>query len=310
MNQDVFLKSLQSVTTIPLIPYHNGEINLEAHQKNIQYLMKCNVLDDDLERVICIAGTSLIHHTTSAEKTTLVRATGEVMQNDGVLISALTPNPLQEMGAIIEEQYKLSRPPDGFLIMPVAGVYSPEGLFHEIKSFCNQYGEAYGAKFIFYHRQPRDQDAIIRLVNDCEHMVGIKVGTAAEDVPGLVEGIGESGLVIWGIGDRSTKAAKLGSTGHTSGISVIYAKAGDMINNAQRSGDYETALQIEKRISPLEELRFRQARAYNYAAVHAAMQLAGFSDIDAGEGGPFNPPLTGDVLKEVEEAIAGLDDLH
>ena len=38
--------------------------------------------------------------------------------------------------------------------------------------------------------------------------VGIKVGTNEGEVSGLCEEIGDHGLVIWGVGDRSTEAAR------------------------------------------------------------------------------------------------------
>jgi dihydrodipicolinate synthase/N-acetylneuraminate lyase len=83
-------------------------------------------------------------------------------------------------------------------------------------------------------------------------------------------------MVIWGIGDRSTRAAELGAKGHTSGIAVVFARASDEINNAQRRGDYETSRRIEADISALEDIRFRNSRVYNYSAVVEAMHLSGF----------------------------------
>ncbi len=301
---------LDSVTCIPIIPFRGGRIDFAAHQKNVLYLMRQNVLSEGRPRVICVAGTSLINHVSLADRNALVASSGEVMNGQGVLMSALLPNLLTDMMSQVEIQSRMARPPEVYLIMPIEGVYSPEGMYQELGRFCNDCHRRYGANFLYYHRMPRDHDAVVRLVRDCEGMVGIKVGTSVDEVPALVRSIGDAGMVIWGIGDRSTAAARLGTRGHTSGISVLFAKAGDMINNAQRAGDYETSQTIESRISALEDLRFRQARAYNYAAVQTAMEIVGFSDIDAGEGGPYNPPLPDEVRREVALAIAGLEDLH
>ncbi|WP_238314754.1 hypothetical protein, partial [Methylobacterium crusticola] len=82
-----------------------------------------------------------------------------------------------------------------------------------------------------------------------------------------------SGIVMWGIGDRCTRPAQLGTKGHTSGIAVAFARASDEINNAQRRGDYETSARIEADIAPLEEIRFMNERVYNYSAVVEAMIL-------------------------------------
>lgn len=117
-------------------------------------------------------------------------------------------------------------------------------------------------------------------------------------------------MVIWGIGDRCTQAARLGTKGHTSGIAVVFARASDEINNAQRRGDYETSQQIEEKIAALEEIRFRNGRVFNYSAVVEAMILSEFEDIDGGQGGPFNPRVPPDVAREVRQAIESLRHYH
>lgn len=311
MNSMANLKqALQTVTTIPLIPYRNKEIDYTAHRKNIRYLMEHNHLSDDLPRVICIAGTSLIHHVDNVQQNKLLEATSEVMDDQGVLMSAIVPNPVGNIEKLIQAQSEMKRRPDVYLIMPLGGVYSSDGLYQGLMELGEELGNKYDARFLYYHRNQRDHDQVVRLMHDSSHFVGIKVGTNVEEVPSLVPEVGDAGLVIWGIGDRSTKAAELGTTGHTSGISVIYAKAGDLINNAQRAEDFETAYQLEKRIHLLEDLRFINGREYNYSAVLEAMILSGFEDIDGGEGGPFNPRVPDKISKQVQEVISTLVDLH
>ena len=119
-----------------------------------------------------------------------------------------------------------------------------------------------------------------------------------------------SKIVIWGIGDRSTAAAEMGAKGHTSGINIVVARASDEINNAQRRRDYEAARQIEDDISPLEDIRFMQERAYNYSAVMEAINSAGFDDVVGGTGGPFNPRVPADVAREIERIMASLEHYH
>ena len=116
--------------------------------------------------------------------------------------------------------------------------------------------------------------------------------------------------MIWGVGDRSTGPAERGTKGHTSGINVAFARASDEINNAQRRGDFATSQQIENQLAALEEIRFRDGRMYNYSAVVEAMHLGGFSDVDGGEGGPFNPRVPAEVAEEVAAAIADIVDYH
>lgn len=304
------LAALDSVTAIPVIPFDSGEIDYKGHAKNINYLMENNYLSESRPRVIAIAGTSPIHHLSIDDQVQVMDETGRQMGSDGVLMSGIVPNPINQAGGLIEQQSQLERAPDVYLLMPLAGISSPEGIYDYYMDFAQKYGESCGARFLYYFRQQRDLDAVTRLLNDSPHFVGVKVGTGVEDVQPLIDGAGDNGMVIWGIGDRSTEAAKLGAKGHTSGIAVVAARASDEINNAQRAGDYETSAKIEDDISALEEIRFRNGRVYNYSAVIEALILSDFDDIEGGSGAPFNPRVPADVSEEVKAALEQIKQYH
>ena len=228
-SNEQLLDGLDSVTTIPLIPFRGGRIDFDAHAKNASYLMENNHLSDDRPRVICVAGTSLIHHVSHADQNQLIRVTGEVMGDRGILLSAVVPNPLPEADRLIAEQASSNRPPDAYLVMPLGGVYSTEGLLEGFTDFGSRHQRNHGSRFLYYHRQPRDRGMVIRLIRESEAFVGIKVGTTEEEVPQLCAEIGEAGMVIWGVGDRSTAAARLGATDIIPRVfRVLFAKAGDL----------------------------------------------------------------------------------
>ena len=310
LETSALLDALNSPTTIPIIPFKQGQIDYAGHAKNIDYLMRNNRLDNQRPRVISVAGTSLIHHIEPAEQTRIFDETGQVMGKQGILMSAIVPNPIGTAGQLVEAQSKLPRPPDVYLIMPLTGVASPEGVYAEFMRFGQQYGESCGARFLYYLRQSSEREIVARLIKDSPHWIGVKVGTNESDVRPLIEGVGNSGMVIWGIGDRSTNAAELGAKGHTSGTAVLCTGICDGINNAQRRGDYASARQLEAEINALEELRFMHGRIYNYSAVVEAMHLSGFADIEGGEGGPFNPRVPADIAEKVKAAIEHLVIYH
>jgi dihydrodipicolinate synthase/N-acetylneuraminate lyase len=305
------LDALNSVTTIPIIPFRNGRIDYDGHAKNVQYLMRANRLDGGRPRVLSVAGTSLIHHVEPAEQTRLFDIAGQVMGTAGVLMSAIAPNPIGTAGQLIEAQAKLQRPPDVYLIMPLTGTYDADGVYDTFLNFARRYGEAYGARFLYYFRTERDRAAVIRLLNDSPDFIGVKIGTSEADVEPFVQGVGDRAMVIWGIGDRSTLAAEKGAKGHTSGTAVVATGVCDAINNAQRQGDFATARRMEGEVSALEEIRFMNGRVYNYSAVAEALTILGFADVEAGDcSGPFNPRVPPAIRERVREAVKHLAQYH
>ena len=305
------LDALDTVISIPILPFREGRIDYEAHGRNIDYLLGTKALEGDRERVISIAGTSLVHHIDTDEQLNLMEYTAARVAGRGIFISGVAPNPLADAERLIAAQCRLANPPDAFLLMPLTGVADPQGIYHGYMALAERLGGDHGARFLYYLRQSNQAPTAVRLVNDSPHFLGVKIGTRPEDVRPMVEGVRKgAGIVIWGIGDRSTGPAREGARGHTSGINVVFAKASDEINNAQRRGDYERAGQVEEELSALEEIRFRDDRRYNYSAVVEAMHLSGFEDIEGGEGGPFNPRVPSEVAGEVEAAIRPILHYH
>ncbi len=310
MTTPELLDALNSVITIPIVPYAAGAIDYPGYARNIEYLMANNGLDDGRKRVICIAGTSPIHHMEVDDQIRLLEETARVMAGDGLLMSAIVPNPIGTAGKLVERQSEMARPPDAMLLMPLSGVSNPEGVYATIMDFADGYGSSCGARFLYYHREDRDREAVTRLLNDSPHLIGVKIGTKESDVTTFVEGVGENAMVIWGVGDRSTLAAEFGAKGHTSGIAVVCAPLCDELNNAQRRGDLASSKRLEALLEPLEAIRFRDGRRYNYAAVVEAISAGGFDDVVGGEGAPFNQPVPPEIAVEVAAAIAPLRDYH
>lgn len=305
------LEAMNSVISVPIIPFRHGQIDYEGHAKNTQYLMRNNYLEGGRPRVIAIAGTSLVHHISSQDLVRLLDFTGQVMAGKGVLIAGIVPNPIGDAGRLLEALARLARPPDAYLIMPLSGVVNPEGIYQHYLEFGRRCGEAFQARFFYYLRQKGERGAVVRLLNDSPHFLGVKVGTSEEDVAPMLAGLNpDCGMVIWGVGDRSTRAARLGTTGHTSRINVVFARASDQINNAQHRGDYEQSLRLENELAALEEIRFRDGRMYNYSAVVEAMHLGGFADVEGGSGGPFNPRVPPEIAGQIEAAIRDLKFYH
>ena len=302
------LQDLDNVIAIPVIPFRDGNIDRDGHQLNVRYLMENNHLEGGRPRVISVAGTSLLHHLGCDDQVQIFDDTGQVMGDEGVLMTAVIPNPLADVRTTLEKHMTLNRAPDVILIMPLSGTFSPEGLYQGLMALGEEFGPQ-GARFLYYLRASRDMGAVLQLLADSPHFIGVKVGTGLEDVPPLVRQVAEGNIVIWGIGDRSTDAAKLGTKGHTSGTAVVTTVPCDSINSAQRRQDWEAAYNWEAKLTALEEIRFRNGRAYNYSAVVEALNQLG-EKVTGGDGGPFNPAAASQLRDEVRDALTAIRHLH
>lgn len=305
------IENLNSVISVPIVPFRKGKLDLDTHLRNIDSLLKRNYLGEGRKRVICLGGTSLVDHLSHEDQFRMLSATSEHIGQRGIFVAGIPSNPLPEAEARVRRLAEANRPPDAYLIMPVNGMVNPDGLYQEMMAFGSRLGNEYGAQLLFYHRKPHERLAVARLLADSPWFIGTKIGTSTEDIPIIAKMLeGQNKLISWGIGDRSTCGARVGSHGHTSGINLLFARASDEIHEAQRRGDFEEAERIESLLYAFEEIRFREGRSYNYSAVLEAASIAGYDDIDASEGGPFNPPVSKEIRREIEAAIQPLLAYH
>lgn len=301
---------LDTATAFPIIPFREREVDFEAYRKNVRYLVRNSFLDGGRTRVLAIGGSSLLHHLTQVQRLEAARITCEEAGRSARFISGILPTPPRDAAWLVREQMRFVRPPDAFLILPMTGGHNPEGVYRDLLRFCRELWSETGAQFIVYLRDSALREPLCRLVTESEYVLGIKIGTSEEDVKPACEAVGSQGAVVWGKGDLSTRAARLGARGHTSGISLIAVRASDEINNAQRRGDYEEAERIEQDLREFEEIRFMQARAWNYSAILEVLRMAAFEDVDPGDGGPFNAPPPADICARLRALLPRLRPYH
>jgi dihydrodipicolinate synthase/N-acetylneuraminate lyase len=301
---------LDTAIAFPILAFRNGAVDLSAHCRNVDYLIRNCFLDGARKRVIAIGGSGLLHHLTREEQLEVARVTGEKAGTDAWYISGILPTPPRQAAWLVRQQLRLTRAPDAFLLLPLVGGYNPEGACIELAHFCQTLGDETGAQFILYLRDTALREGFCRLVRECEHVTGIKIGTSVDDVKPVRDAVGEDVPVMWGIGDISTAAARRGARGHTSGSALLLIRASDEINNAQRRGDFSAAERIEDEIREFEELRFVKGRIYNYSLVVEALKIAGFPDVDPGDGGPFNAPPPPEICERLVPIVERLRIYH
>ena len=299
-----------TVVAYPVVPFHQGAPNAASFRKNVEYLIGRNRLDGGRPRVLGFGGGSLIHHLSADEQLCLVDQLCQAAGGRALVVSGIVPNPLGPAAELLERQMTLARRPDGFLLLPVNGIANAEGIYRELLRFCNEQGRKHGARFFLYLRSSSQRDALARVARDCEWVEGVKIGTSAADIRPAIEIMDGRGIAMWGIGDCCLDGIAQGACGHTSGIATLFAGASDELNNAYRRGDTEAAQAIQDQLAGFERIRFMEERAYNYSAVVAAARIAGFADIECGDGGPFNAEPPAAVLEQVRIQLDKLRRYH
>jgi dihydrodipicolinate synthase/N-acetylneuraminate lyase len=291
-SNNLTIADLNTPITFMPIPFRNGGADLEAQAKAVRYLIENNFLDEGRRRAVANGGSSLVHHLSAEELLDVARVTCEVAGGRAWHISGVAATPSRTAEWLVQRQMRLANPPDAFLLLPLTGVYNPDGVYRELGRLTTKLAGETGARFLLYLRDASLRDAYCRLARDHEHILGIKIGTSVDDVGPARDVLGDRKAVIWGIGDLSTHAIRAGARGHTSGTAIICARLVDSLNNAHRRNDWETAEQLESIVRPLEEIRFTSNRAWNYSGVIELLKYAAFDDVDPGDGGPFNaaPP--------------------
>jgi dihydrodipicolinate synthase/N-acetylneuraminate lyase len=292
------------------IPFRNGQADLRAQAKAVRYLVDNNHLDGDRRRAVANGGSSLVHHLSAEELLDVARVTCEAAAGQAWHISGIAGTPVRTAEWLVREQMRLANAPDAFLIMPLTGVYNPEGAYAELSRLTSRLASETSARFLLYLRDASLRDVYCRLARDHEQILGIKIGTAVDDVAPAREALGQDKAVIWGIGDLSTRAIRAGARGHTSGTAIVCARLVDAINNAHRRGNYEEAERLEDIVRPLEEIRFMNNRAWNYSAVVELLQMMAFEDVDPGEGGPFNAPTPSGIREKLRTIANDLRAWH
>ncbi len=304
------LADWNTVVAYPVVPFQNGAPNYASFRKNVEYLIARNRLDGGRPRVLGFGGGSLIHHLAAEEQLRLVEGLCQTAGDRAIVVSGIVPNPLGSAAELVERQMRLARAPDAFLLLPVNGIANPEGIYRELLAFCNEQGRRYGARFFLYLRSSAHRDALARVARDCDWVEGVKIGTAATDIHPVLDILDGRGIAMWGIGDCCLDGIAQGACGHTSGVATLFAGASDALNNAYRRGDLAAAREIEGQLAGFERIRFMEERAYNYAAVVAAARLAGFGDIDCGDGGPFNAEPPPQILDQIRCELEKLAQYH
>ncbi len=298
MDQEKFKKILSgySVTTVTPFTSDLNEIDVEGIMSNISYLVK-----HDVPLIIPNGNTGEFYSLTEDEWSRVLSATIEsvgqrttVMSGIGHSIkTALTQlSRAQELGA------------SAVMVMYPQHVFkSEEGLLKYYRAILEN---ANGMNVVLYKKGSILSDEVLEKLMTFDSLVGVKYAFGRiVDFSRTVHKLGHK--IVWSCGTAERFAPFFhlaGAKGFTSGLCNFAPKVTKKMYDSLKAGDYSQAMEVQKMITPLEELREGRGKANNVPVVKAAMDHLGL------KGGICRPPihkLSDEEQNATIAAVAGWD---
>ena len=178
---------------------------------------------------------------------------------------------------------------------------SEEGVYDYYSKILSN---AKGMNIVLYKKGPLLSDDVLRKLVQFDSLVGIKFAFGRiVDFAKTVHDLGNS--IVWSCGTAERFAPffwMAGATAFTSGLGNFAPKVTALMYDALQKGDYASAMEIQRMISPLEFLREGRGSANNVPVVKYAMDHVGLT------GGRCRPPIHQLSENEQELVIKSIQD--
>jgi 4-hydroxy-tetrahydrodipicolinate synthase len=161
---------------------------------------------------------------------------------------------------------------------------SEEGIYDYYRSILSNAKEM---NIVLYKKGPLLSDDVLRKLMQFDSLIGVKYAYGRiVDFAKTVHDLGNS--IVWSCGSAERFAPfffMAGAQAFTSGLGNFAPKITARMYSALNNGDFSTAMEIQRMISPLEFLREGRGSANNVPVVKFAMDHVGLT------GGNCRPPI-------------------
>ncbi len=298
MDQEKFKEILSgySVTTVTPFTSDLSEIDVDGIKRNITYLVK-----HDVPLFVPNGNTGEFYSLTDEEWSRVLIATIESAGQKAIVMSGIghsIKTALSQLG--IAQEFGA---PAVMVMYPRHVFSSEEGLLKYYRTILEN---AKGMNVVLYKKGSLLSDEVLEKLMMFDSLVGVKYAFGRiVDFSRTVHKLGHK--IVWSCGTAERFAPFFhvaGAKGFTSGLCNFAPKVTKKMYNALKAGDYSEAMQVQKMITPLEELREGRGKANNVPVVKAAMDHLGL------RGGFCRPPihkLSDEERSATIAAIAGWD---
>ncbi len=291
MTSEKIRNALKGVAVTTATPFTEDLSNIDLHglEGNLRFLSKHGI-----SLFVPCGNTGEYYSLSDEEWESVVETTIESTSNDacvlagagGSINTALNQTKIaSELGA------------DGIMIMYPRHVFaSAEGLLNYCQKIIDAANEI---GVVLYKKGGLMTDAVLASLIKNDNLVGVKYAHGRiVDFAKTVQDLGND--VVWSCGTAERFAPFFwlaGAEGFTSGLGNFAPEISVQMLEALKGADYSTAMEIQRKITPLEYLREGRGKANNVPVVKAALDYVGLT------GGRCRAPIHPLRINEKREVL-------
>ncbi|MGY5857958.1 MAG: dihydrodipicolinate synthase family protein [Candidatus Thorarchaeota archaeon] len=294
MDTEKFKEILSGFSVTTTTPFSKDllDVDLDAIAPNIEYLTK-----NEVPLIIPNGNTGEFYSLSETEWTQVLQATIESACEKSTIMPGVGHSTKTALSQI-ETVRKLGAP--AIMIHYPQHVFSSEeGLFNYYKAILES---ARGLNVVLYKKGPLLTDSMLEKLMDFDNLVGVKYAFGRiVDFSRTLKKLGHR--IIWSCGTAERFAPFFflaGAKAFTSGLCNFAPHITKRMFDALEKGDFKEAMEIQRMVTPLEDLREKHGAANNVPVVKTAMDHVGLN------GGLCRPPihkLSDEDQKAVIDAI-------
>lgn len=266
-----------SVTTVTPFSPDLSQIDTEAISTNVNFLTNSKV-----PLLIPNGNTGEFYSLSEEEWKTVLNAVVDTSRGKAIIMSGIGHSIKTALSQLDEVRH---------LGIPAVMVMYPQHVFSSEEGVLNYYRTLLEAakdlNVVLYKKGPLLSDTVLEKLLTFDNLVGVKYAFGRiVDFSRTVHQLGHS--IVWSCGSAERFAPFFwlaGARAFTSGLCNFAPHITKRMHDALKTGNYKEAMDIQKMITPFEDLREGRGTANNVPVVKAAMDHVGL------KGGLCRPPI-------------------
>jgi len=296
MDHEKFKEILSGYSVTTVTPFSDGfaDVDVIAIASNITFLTKNHV-----PLIIPNGNTGEFYSLSEDEWSTVLQSAVDAAGANSTIMSGVghsIKTAVSQIGKVRDLGVSAV-----MVMYPQHVFISEEGLLDYYRSILEA---AKDVNVVLYKKGPLLSDDMLKKLMKYENMVGVKYAFGRiVDFARTVQKLGDK--IVWSCGTAERFAPFFwlaGARAFTSGLCNFAPQVSKRMFDALRKNDYVDAMEVQRMITPLENLREGRGAANNVPIVKAAMDHVGL------KGGLCRPPIHPLSTEEKQATVSVISD--